>query len=309
MPEFHKPVLLNEVIALLDPKEGGVYLDATVGGGGHAVELLKRIGPTGTLVGVDRDPEAIEHAGKRLASYGDRVRLRQGNFQDIRSILTEAGIHEIDGAVFDLGVSSRQLDADRGFSFSRDERLDMRMDPSEPTPTAADIVNQISEVELADVIRGYGEERYAGRVARSIVRARPIWTTREVADAVVAAVGGKYRDQDIHPATRTFQAIRIAVNRELEAVEVGVPSAVEMLKLGGRIAVISFHSLEDRIVKQVFRRLSGHCECPPRLPECRCGARQVLRVLTRKPVVASAEEIADNPRSRSAKLRCAERLN
>jgi 16S rRNA (cytosine1402-N4)-methyltransferase len=309
MPEVHKPVLLNEVIASLDPRVGGVFLDATVGDGGHAVELLKRIGPTGTLVGVDRDPEAIEHAAKRLASYGDRVRLRQGNFRDIASILAQAGVSETDGALFDLGVSSRQLDTDRGFSFSRDEKLDMRMDPSEQTPTAADIVNQYSEAELADVIRNYGEERYAGRVARSIVRARPIGTTRELADAVVAAVGSRYRGQNIHPATRSFQAIRIAVNGELEAVAVGVPAAVEMLKVGGRIAVISFHSLEDRIVKQAFRRLSGHCECPPRLPECRCGAKQILRVLTRKPVVPSSEEIEDNPRSRSAKLRCAERTS
>ncbi|MCE5198368.1 MAG: 16S rRNA (cytosine(1402)-N(4))-methyltransferase RsmH [Armatimonadota bacterium] len=311
MPEYHKPVLLDETLSLLNPRESGVFLDATVGGGGHAAELLERIGPEAILVGIDRDAEALEYTRQRLKDYGDRVKLVQGNFRDLRAILGSLGINELDGAVFDLGVSSHQLNADRGFSFTRDEELDMRMSRSEDIPTAADIVNSYSEHDLADIIWRYGEERYSRRIARAIVQRRgskPFTTTKDLADVITAAIPGKHRWGDIHPATRSFQGIRIAVNSELESVETGVPAAIEMLKPGGRICVISFHSLEDRIIKTVFRRYAGRCECPPRLLECVCGARKMVEIITRKPVIPGEDEIGENPRSRSAKLRCAERL-
>lgn len=311
MLEFHRPVLLNETIALLDPKPGGVFLDATLGGGGHAAAILERTSPNGILVGIDRDPEAIEYARQRLARYGQRVKFVQGDFRDVGSILASVGITELDGALFDLGVSSHQLESGRGFSFMRDEPLDMRMSPAEGTLSAADVVNTYTESDLAEIIRRYGEERYARQIARAIVERRksaPIRTTGELVETIISAVGGKYRGLDIHPATRTFQAIRIEVNKELEAIEAGVADAIEHLKIGGRICVISFHSLEDRIVKKTFRKLSGHCECPPRALKCECGARRILQVLTKKPVTPSEEEIAENPRSRSAKLRCAERV-
>lgn len=311
MLEFHRPVLLNETIALLDPKPGGVFLDATLGGGGHAAAILERISPNGILVGIDRDPEAIEYARQRLARYGQRVKFVQGDFRDVGSILASVGITELDGALFDLGVSSHQLESGRGFSFMRDEPLDMRMSSVEGTLSAADVVNTYTESDLAEIIRRYGEERYARQIARAIVERRksaPIRTTGELVETIISAVGGKYRGLDIHPATRTFQAIRIEVNKELEAIEAGVADAIEHLKIGGRICVISFHSLEDRIVKKTFRKLSGHCECPPRAIKCECGARRILQILTKKPVTPSEEEIAENPRSRSAKLRCAERV-
>ena len=311
MPEFHTPVLKNEIIALLEPTSGGVYLDATLGGGGHGAEVLNRTGPDGLLLGIDRDPEAVEYAKSRLASYGDRARIVKGDFRNLESILALQGIEAIDGAIFDLGVSSWQLDSDRGFSFMRDEVLSMKMDPAEDTPDAADIVNSYSEAQLTELIRRYGEERYARRIARAIVERRkiaPISRTGELVDVIVSAVGAAYRGQQIHPATRTCQAIRIQVNRELEAIEAGLPAAIEVLKEGGRVCAVSFHSLEDGIVKSIFRRLAGKCECPPRLPECRCGAKRLVRVITRKPIVPSEEEIRANTRSRSAKLRCAERV-
>lgn len=309
MPEYHRPVLVNEVLTLLDPKPGGVFLDATLGGGGHAEEVLKRIGPTGRLIGIDRDSEAVQFARMRLGATDGQLTLIEGNFGELESILADLGVAELDGALFDLGVSSHQLDAPRGFSFQRDEPLDMRM--GEDAQSAADIVNQYSERELETVIRNFGEERYARRVARAITARReqkPFRTTMELADAVVSAIPGGGRWQDIHPATRTFQAIRIEANAELEAVEKALPAAIDALKIGGVVAVISFHSLEDRIVKTVFRRFSGRCECPPRMPQCQCGAREMLKVLTRKPVVPSAEEIAENARSRSSKLRAAVRI-
>jgi 16S rRNA (cytosine1402-N4)-methyltransferase len=311
MLEFHRPVLLNETIALLDPKPGGVFLDATLGGGGHAAAILERTSPNGILIGIDRDPEAIEYASRRLESYGQRVKLVQGNFRDVGAILASVDIGELDGVLFDLGVSSHQLESERGFSFMRDQPLDMRMSPFEGTLSAADVVNTYSESDLTEIIRRYGEERYARRIARSIVERRkstPIRTTGELVDTILSAVGEKYRGLDIHPATRTFQAIRIEVNKELEAVEKGVTDAIEHLKIGGRICVISFHSLEDRIIKKTFRRLSGHCECPPMALKCECGAKKILRVITKKPLTPNEKEIAENPRSRSAKLRCAERV-
>jgi len=311
MPTFHRPVLKNEIITLLEPRPGGVYLDATLGGGGLGAEILERTGPDGLLLGIDRDPEAVEYAKSELAFYGDRARIVKGDFRNLESILRFEGIDELDGAVFDLGVSSHQLDSDRGFSFMRDEALSMKMDPAEDTPDAADIVNSYTQAELAELIRRYGQERYARRIARAIVERRkiaPITRTGELVDVIVSAVEAAYRGQHIHPATRTSQAIRIQVNRELEAIEAGLPMAIEALKEGGRVCAVSFHSLEDGLVKSIFRRLSGKCECPPRLPECRCGARRLVRVTVRKPVVPSEEEIRANPRSRSAKLRCAERV-
>ena len=309
MPEFHRPVLLNEVMALLAPREGGVFLDATVGGGGHAVELLKRVGPSGTLIGIDRDPEAIEFARMRLGATDGQTLLVEGNFCDLASILAGEGIRELDGALFDFGVSSHQLDSARGFSFQRDEPLDMRM--GRDARSAADIVNEYTEAQLARVIHEYGEERYARRIARAIVRRRnerPIRTTGELVQMIVSAIPGGGRWQDIHPATRSFQAIRIEANDELAAIEKAIPAAVDVLKINGVVAAISFHSLEDRLIKNIFRRLSGRCECDPRLPGCVCGAREIVKVLTRKPITASAEEVESNPRSRSAKLRAAVRV-
>ncbi|MCX6344508.1 MAG: 16S rRNA (cytosine(1402)-N(4))-methyltransferase RsmH [Armatimonadetes bacterium] len=312
MPDYHKPVLLNETITLLDPKEGGIFVDATLGGAGHAAAILEKIGPNGRLIGIDRDQEAIERSRERLKEFGDRAILVKGNFKDLNSILESVGISEIDGALFDLGVSSHQLDSERGFSFSRDEELDMRMSPQDEGPDAKHVVNDYSEVHLAELIYKYGDERYSRRIARMIVEKRwqaPITTTKELADIVTQAIPAQNRWQDIHPATRTFQAIRIEVNKELEAVEVGVPAAIEALKIGGRVCVISFHSLEDRIVKQAFRRYAGHCECPPKLPICVCGAKKTVKILTGKPIISSAEEISGNPRSRSSKLRCAQKIS
>lgn len=310
MSEFHQPVLVNEVVALLDPKPGGVFIDATVGGGGHSEQLLKRIGPNGTLIGIDRDPEALQFARKRLSAMEGHISLVEGNFGDLESILASQGVREFDGALFDFGVSSHQLDSPRGFSFQRDEPLDMRM--GQDSRSAADIVNEYTEAELARVIYEYGEERYSRRIARAIVGRRAdkqIRTTRELAEIIISAIPGGGRGQDIHPATRSFQGIRIECNGELEAIEKALPVAVNALKIGGIVAAISFHSLEDRLVKKIFLRLAGHCECPPKLPTCVCGAKETVKVLTRKPITASAEEIEGNPRSRSAKLRAAVKID
>lgn len=309
MPEFHRPVLVNEVIALLDPKPGGVFVDATIGGGGHSEELLKRIGPSGVLMGIDRDPEALQFARMRFSAMDGHISLVEGNFGDLASILASQGVGDLDGALFDFGVSSHQLDSPRGFTFQRDEPLDMRM--GKDSRSAADIVNEYSEAELARVIYEYGEERYSRRIARAIVSRRaekPIQTTGELAEIIASAIPGGGRGQDIHPATRSFQGIRIECNGELDAIEKALPVAVNALKIGGIVAAISFHSLEDRLVKKIFRRLAGHCECPPRMPTCVCGAKETVKVLTRKPITASAEEVESNPRSRSAKLRAAVRV-
>ncbi len=308
---FHTPVLKNETLALLDPKPGGVYVDATLGGGGLAAEILERIGPDGFLIGIDKDPEAIAYSEKRLAKYGGSVRIVKGDFRDLASILGSQGVSSIDGAVFDLGVSSWQLNSTRGFSFMRDESLSMKMDPFSVGPDAAEIVNTYSEQELADLIRRFGEERHARRIARAIVRRRknkPITRTAELADTIVSAVADAYKGQRIHPATRTFLALRLVVNRELEAIDQALPVAIESLKEFGRMCVISFHSLEDRIVKSIMQRYAGKCGCPPAATECQCGAQKLVRVVTRKPVRPSEDEIRLNPRSRSAKLRCVEKL-
>src|SRR5829696_2094918 len=296
----HIPVLLAEVLDALAPQSGGRYLDGTLGGGGHAAAVLEASAPNGRLLGIDADPSALAAAGARLAAFGERVTLAHGNFRDIGRLAHEHGFEQIDGLLLDLGVSSYQLDTpERGFSFAAAAPLDMRLDPTGGA-TAADLVNDTPESELADLIFRYGEERGSRRIARLIAEARrkqPIETTLELAELVTRALGGRHGK--IHPATRTFQALRIAVNRELESLETALPQAVELLAAGGRMAIISFHSLEDRIVKLFFRAESGYG-----------GSEQAarLQIITKKPIEASEQEARANPRSRSAKLRVAEKL-
>lgn len=294
----HVPVLAGEVLSWLDCKSGGIYVDCTIGQGGHAALMLERMGPDGAVIGIDRDPEAIEATGLRLAHEAARLRLACGNFNELSRIVHLSSVSEVDGVIFDLGVSSAQLDQpERGMSFLADGPLDMRMDPRSGR-TAADSVNQLSERELADLIYQYGEERYSRRIARSIIDRRniaPLRTTFDLVSAVVRAVPASYRHGRIHCATRTFQALRIAVNRELDVIEGALREAAALLVTGGRLCVISFHSLEDRIVKQTFKSLSQ-------------GPQACLKILTKKPQVPSDEECRGNPRARSAKLRVAERL-
>ncbi|MDE3224174.1 MAG: 16S rRNA (cytosine(1402)-N(4))-methyltransferase RsmH [Nitrospirota bacterium] len=296
--DLHIPVLAEEVVRGLGCRPGGRYVDCTVGYGGHAALILDRSAPDGVLIGMDQDEAALRAAGERLRPYAGRMRLVRGNFQELKQQLRALGVAEVDGVMFDLGVSSAQLDEPtRGFSFLADGPLDMRMD-LRASLTAATLVNELPEQELADVIYRYGEERYSRRIARAIVRARavqPLARTLELADVIRGSVPPPYRHGRIHCATRTFQALRIAVNRELDVLEGALKDAVEVLAPGGRLCVISFHSLEDRIVKQTFRSLSrGDAPC--------------LSLLTKKPLVASEDERAANPRARSAKLRIAERL-
>ncbi len=299
----HVPVLLQTVVSLLQVRPGGVYIDGTVGGGGHAAAILAASVPDGRLLGLDRDPAALDVARERLAPWGDRAVLRRGSFADLLRLAE--GFIPADGVLLDLGLSSLQLaDPARGFSFSQDGPLDMRFDPSEG-PTAADLVNTLSVRELTDLLYRYGEEKQARRIAEAIVAARPIHRTAELASLIEQTVGRRER---IHPATRTFQALRIAVNRELEALEVALPQALELLRPGGRLVVISFHSLEDRIVKQFLHREARDCICPPEIPVCVCGHRAQVRVLTPKPVRPDAAEVAANPRARSARLRAAEKI-
>lgn len=287
----HVPVLVAEVLTYLAPRPGAVIVDATVGEGGHAEAILRRIAPAGRLIGLDRDADALRVAADRLRSFGRNVMLYHADFGDLGRVLDEIGVGAVDGVLFDVGVSTRQLtDPARGFSFERAGPLDMRMDRERPE-TAADLVNTLPERELADLIYRYGEERASRRIARQIVARRPLRTTRDLVRAVEAATGGARTR--IHPATRTFQALRIATNHELEALERGLPQAIQRLRPGGRLCAIAFHSLEDRITK---RTLAQH-------------AREgVVRLLTKKPVRPSAEEIRRNPRARSARLRAAERL-
>jgi 16S rRNA (cytosine1402-N4)-methyltransferase len=310
--EFHHlSVLPEEVLRFLAPRPGGVYVDGTVGGGGHARQVLDASAPDGRLIGIDRDRDALAATARRLAGYGERATLCQGNFADLAHILAGCGVEAIDGFLADLGVSSHQLDtAERGFSFQQDAPLDMRMDRSNGV-TAADLVNSLPEAELVRIIREYGEERWAARIAAFIVRERgtaPIETTARLVDIIKGAIPKAKWEERLHPATRTFQALRIAVNEELESVSRGLAAAVRFLRPGGRIAVISFHSLEDRIVKQAFRGLTGGCTCPKGLAVCVCGNAPTLKILTGKPVMATEEEIERNPRARSARLRVAEKL-
>ncbi len=308
---FHRAVLIPEVLASLKCRPGGVYLDGTVGGGGHAYEILKSSSPGGLLIGIDIDADAIVEAKKRLAPFANRVILVKDNFTAMETILKSAGIDKVDGILLDLGVSSYQLDnASRGFSFALDAPLDMRMDQGKG-PNARDLIHSLSAEKLGKIIRDFGEEPMAGRIARAIVRQRivsPIRTTTELAN-IVAKVSLKagYTGK-IHPATRTFQALRIAVNDELENLKHALDSGVDLLNPGGRFCVISFHSLEDRIVKNKFSEKEKGCICPPDLPVCVCGKKPTLRILTKKPITPDRDEIRKNPRSRSAKLRTAERI-
>lgn len=280
-------------------------MDATLGAGGHAAGILTASSPDGKLLGFDLDPVALELAARRLSGFGDRAVLVQASFTRLGTELERIGWEHVDGIVIDLGVSSMQLDRpERGFSFQADGPLDMRFDPQGVT-TAEYLVNELPETQLADLIWRYGEDHFSRRIAQAIVRARPLRTTRQLADTVVRAYGGK--KSRIHPATRTFQALRIAVNEELQAVERVLPQAVQALTGGGRLAVISFHSLEDRLVKQFFRRESRDCICPPEQPVCTCGHKASIREITRRPIEAGEDEINENPRARSAKLRVAEK--
>jgi 16S rRNA (cytosine1402-N4)-methyltransferase len=307
----HVPVLLGEVLEALAPERGGLFVDCTLGMGGHAEALLDA-SPAVRLVGIDRDAESLALASERLSRFGERFRAAHADYRRIREVLDEHAPGEpAAGVLADFGISSHQLEeAERGFSFQREAPLDMRMDRSRGR-TAADLVNSLSESDLADLIYEYGEEPRSRRIARAVCRAReraPVETTTELAEIVARASGIPRHKQRIHPATRTFQALRIAVNTELDELDRFLGDAVDTLVApGGRIAVITFHSLEDRIVKQTFRALSGYCSCPPALPVCACGARQLVRLLTRRPIVPADEEISTNPRARSAKLRAAER--
>ena len=308
MSVYHVPVMLREVLDILQPHNGGVYIDCTVGGSGHALEIIKRIIPDGKLFGIDRDADALQDAEDALSSYSENVILKKGNFSDLKKLAEGLDSSAINGILFDLGVSSHQLEtADRGFSFKMEAQLDMRMDAEEVT-TAKELVNTLPEIELAGLIWKYGEEKWSRRIAQFIVARRPIETTADLVEAVLAAVPKAARQGGIHPATRTFQALRLAVNRELESLQEGLDAAIHLLGEKGRICVLSYHSLEDRIVKDTFAAHSGRCSCPPALPVCVCGAVKELRIITRRPMLPSSEEIRENPRARSAKLRAAEKF-
>jgi len=309
---LHKSVLLHETIELLDPQTGEIFVDCTLGLGGHT-EAILQTAENIQVIGIDQDTEAIRLAKERLDGFGERIKIFHANFAEITEVLEKAGVQKVNGVLADLGVSSLQFDdGTRGFSFRFDAPLDMRMDTVSGYETAAELLERLSEEEIADLIYKYGEERMSRRIARRIVWKREIGeavkTTKELADTVEKAIGrGKSKDK-IHPATRTFQALRIAVNREIEILEEFIGDAVEVLKSEGKLAIITFHSLEDRIVKQTFQKLAGKCSCPPRLPQCVCGAEKKIEILTRKPVVPDEPEIAENPRARSAKLRICQKI-
>lgn len=306
---YHKPVMLEEILKWLCVNKNGIYVDGTVGGAGHAYEILQAT--DGFLVGIDCDDDALMAAEKRLAEFGTRKVLVRANFAELGSVLDNLQIKKVDGVLLDLGVSSHQLDqAERGFSFNQPAPLDMRMDRSLKL-SAYDIVNNFAREDLEKIIRDFGEEKMAGRIARAISEKRrlsPLSTTVELANVITSAIPAKLRWQKIHPATRTFQAIRIAVNSELDSIKPAIDSAVSVLNHGGRLCIISFHSLEDRIVKNEFRDLTGVCICPKDIPICVCRREAQLKVLTKKAVTPTAAEIEENPRSRSAKLRVAERV-
>lgn len=310
----HTPVLLKECMDALDLHDGSCALDCTLGGAGHSREIAKRIAPDGTLIGIDQDDMALDEAGVRLRDVGldsDPILLK-GNFADLDELLLEARVPGVDAVLFDLGVSSPQFDIpERGFSYREDAPLDMRMDPGKRTLTAAEVVNTYNEEDLARVLREYGEEKWASRIARFICDARcerPVNTTYELVDVIKAAIPASARRSGGHPAKRTFQALRIEVNNELDALEKGLDAAIRWLNPDGRIAVISYHSLEDRIVKDVFKRMEDPCTCPPDLPVCACGKKPVLRCITRKPVTAAPSELEKNKRAHSARLRVAMKL-
>jgi len=297
----HQPVLYHEVLSVLRPRSGGHYIDATVGAGGHSRGILESSRPDGSLLGFEIDPQALAIASQRLSVYKDRVTLVQASYTTLLDEMQRLGWPGVDGIVIDLGVSSMQVDsAGRGFSFQADGPLDMRFSPMQ-TVTAAHLVNTLDEVQLADILWRYGEELQSRQIARAICANRPFESTLQLAD-LIKRVGKRSHDR-IHPATRTFQALRIAVNQELQAIEVFLPQAVEALLPGGILAVISFHSLEDRLVKQYFRRESKDCLCPPRQTVCTCGHRAQIVEVSRRPIVAAETEVSSNPRARSAKLR------
>lgn len=307
----HRPVLLREAIDFLAADRGGLFIDCTLGLGGHSEAILEAA-ETARVIGIDRDREAIAFAVERLARFGSRFRAVHANFRELTAVLENVGSASANGILVDLGASSLQLDSEsRGFSFRFDAPLDMRMNAGSDEETAAELLAQLPQEEIARLIFEYGEERRSRRIAKFIVASRErgeaINTTGDLAEIVIRAIGRRPGDR-IHPATRTFQALRIAVNRELEGLGQFAETAIDLLQPEGRFVAISFHSLEDRIIKQTLRRLSGRCECPPRMPQCSCGARRTVEILTRRPVVPVEIEIAENPRARSAKLRACRKL-
>lgn len=308
----HVSVLLNESIEGLNITPGGIYVDCTMGGAGHSKEILQQLGPEGRLIGIDQDPAAIANATEKLQGFVGQFQAVLRNFSQIKNVLADLGIKMIDGALFDLGVSSYQLDTpERGFSYMHDAELDMRMDPS-LTTSAKDLVNNLSEEELTNIIRKYGEERWAKRISSFIVNERKkqsITTTGKLVEVIKAAVPVGARRDGPHPAKRTFQALRIAVNDELGILTQTMKDVIDVLKPGGRICVITFHSLEDRIIKDTFKELANPCTCPPSFPICVCGKLPKLKIVTNKPVEPSQREVETNPRARSAKLRIAEKIS
>ena len=303
---MHKPVLLQEVIEGLDIKPEGTYVDGTLGGGGHSAEIAKRLTKGGRLIGIDRDEAAIKAAGERLEPYADRVTIVRGNYEDIPDILRQNSIDKADGILLDLGVSSYQLDeGERGFSYRTEAPLDMRMDRRQSL-SAYEVVNGYDEQSLYHIIRDYGEDRFAKNIAKHIVMERgekPIETTTELAEIIKQAIPARMREGGGHPAKRTFQAIRIEVNRELDILEGSVDKLIDSLRPGGRLCIISFHSLEDRAVKNAFKKAEDPCICPKDFPVCVCGRKPKGRIITRKPIVSGSEELSDNNRAHSAKLR------
>ena len=307
----HYSVLLNETIEQLDIKENGIYVDGTLGGGGHANAVLKRLGDGGRLIGIDQDAAAIQAAGERLAPFGDKVTVVRSNYSAMPQVLEDLGIHGVDGIVLDPGVSSYQLDTvERGFTYREDTVLDMRMDQRQ-TKTARDIVNDYTETELFHMIRDYGEDKFARNIAKHIVAARekkPIETTGELNDIIRAAIPAKVRAKGGHPSKKTYQAIRIELNHELDVLKNTLGQMIDLLNDHGRICVITFHSLEDRIVKNIFNTSEKPCTCPPSFPVCVCGKKSKGKVISRKPILPSEEELTVNSRSKSAKLRVFERI-
>ena len=306
----HVSVLLHETVDGLNVKPDGIYVDATLGGGGHAYEVCTKLGEQGRLIGIDQDADAIKAAGKRLEGFGEKVTIIRSNYCDMKPRLHEIGIDKVDGITVDLGVSSYQLDnAERGFTYREDVPLDMRMDQRQ-TKTARDIVNEYSEMELYHMIRNYGEDKFAKNIAKHIVAARqeaPVETTGQLIEIIKAAIPKKVRATGGHPAKKTFQAIRIELNHELDVLKNNLEDMIDILDDEGRIAIITFHSLEDRIVKNIFRTCERPCICPPEFPVCVCGRESKGKVITRKPIVPGREELEENSRSKSAKLRVFER--
>ena len=308
----HVPIMVSEVLALLEPARGGIFVDGTLGGGGHAEAVLSAMPETGRLFGIDRDDEALKAAGARLSRFGDRFTAIKGNFFDMKSLLKDRGVEKVDGILLDLGVSSHQLDAaERGFSYKAEAPLDMRMDRSAPL-TARTVVNTWSEAELKRIFYEFGEEKFSAKIAARIVerrREQPIETTTELAELIKGAIPAKFRNEPQHPARRCFQAIRIAVNGELDGLHDAIQAAHDLLNPGGRLAILTFHSLEDRIVKNAFRTFENPCTCPKSAPVCICGKKPTAKVLTRHPLVASEQEQKENSRATSAKLRAIVRMD